>query len=590
MESAVRAPQPARAIDAPRVRRPLFDDVRAARALDRAQHIFTASLPLLAADRSAPESIGRYGGAALVAESLARAGGGDDATVRAVLREALVFAPDRLSLYDGAAGLLVVLDALDPQRASLAGVRARLHDAVDASVIGAPPGDPTDMLSFDLISGVAGRAIALGADASAEARGALRAFAHAFADTVEARLASDDENVAAVNLGLAHGVPGMLAALNAALPDDRAPAALRRAAPETFARRRRRAPLGLGVACRGTVVGAAGVVLSDRRRRRGARRPRAARRRRRAARARGERTRRRARRSRARTGPVGRRAVPRPRRRRDDRVALRRRGHALRTSRGAARARRPRPLRRARAARLPQLQPARRARGRPGRLSRCGAGRRAVSHRRRDGARAALAPAVRAVARLNRLARERSVSCHQSFASTTSTFAKNPPATRAAHRSSAAAASPRRAPRPRTVRTSAAPAIPDWSRPRCRPNLASTISTCAKSPRAIPTARRSSAAAASPSSAPARSAGRGRAAPVRRRSADTLHATRRRSCPPNFVSTTSTCARNRHATRNCNPCSASRFRRTAATARGRAPTRAVRLPGTHATDRLAVRG
>jgi len=222
MESAVRAPQPARAIDAPRVRRPLFDDVRAARALDRAQHIFTASLPLLAADRSAPESIGRYGGAALVAESLARAGRGDDATVRAVLREALVFAPDRLSLYDGAAGLLVVLDALDPQRASLAGVRARLHDAVDASVIGAPPGDPTDMLSFDLISGVAGRAIALGADASAEARGALRAFAHAFADTVEARLASDDENVAAVNLGLAHGVPGMLAALNAALPDERA--------------------------------------------------------------------------------------------------------------------------------------------------------------------------------------------------------------------------------------------------------------------------------------------------------------------------------------------------------------------------------
>src|SRR6202163_1707228 len=202
MESAVRAPQPARAIDAPRVRRPLFDDVRAARALDRAQHIFTASLPLLAADRSAPESIGRYGGAALVAESLARAGRGDDATGRAGRRGAL--------------------DGLDPQRASLAGVRARLHDAVDASVIGAPPGDPTDMLSFDLISGVAGRAIALGADASAEARGALRAFAHAFADTVEARLASDDENVAAVNLGLAHGVPGMLAALNAALPDERA--------------------------------------------------------------------------------------------------------------------------------------------------------------------------------------------------------------------------------------------------------------------------------------------------------------------------------------------------------------------------------
>jgi hypothetical protein len=222
MESTVRPPQPARTVASPRERRRLLDDAAAARALDIAQRIFTASLPLLAQDRSAPESIGRYGGAVLVAESLARAARADDAAVRAVLRDALVFAPDRLSLYGGAAGLLVVLDALDPQRASLAGVRARLRDAVDASLITAPPGDPTDVLSFDLISGVAGRAIALRDTASSEARAALGAFAHAFADTVEARLASDDENVAAVNLGVAHGVPGVLAALNAALPDDRA--------------------------------------------------------------------------------------------------------------------------------------------------------------------------------------------------------------------------------------------------------------------------------------------------------------------------------------------------------------------------------
>jgi len=221
MESAVRAPQPARVLAAP-PRRPLFDEAGAARALDVAQRILAASLPLLATDRSAPESIGRYGGAALVAESLARAGRGDDATVLAILREALVFAPDRLSLYDGAAGLLVVLDALDPQRVSLAAVRTRLHDAVDASVIGAPPGDPADVLSFDLISGVAGRAIALRDHATSEALAALRAFAQAFADAVESRLASHDENVAAVNLGVAHGVPGMLAALNAALPDERA--------------------------------------------------------------------------------------------------------------------------------------------------------------------------------------------------------------------------------------------------------------------------------------------------------------------------------------------------------------------------------
>lgn len=222
MESAVRAPQPARDIAAPPPRRPLFDAPSAARALDVAQRIFTASLPLLATDRSAPESIGRYGGAALVAESLARAGRGDDAAVRAMLREALVFAPDRLSLYDGAAGLLVVLDAIDPQRALRASIRGRLREAVDGSLTGAPPGDPIEMASYDLISGVAGRAIALRGDASSGARAALRTFAHAFADRVDARLASDDENVAAVNLGTAHGVPGILAALNAALPDDRA--------------------------------------------------------------------------------------------------------------------------------------------------------------------------------------------------------------------------------------------------------------------------------------------------------------------------------------------------------------------------------
>jgi hypothetical protein len=157
----------------------------------------------------------------LVAESLARAGRGDDAAVHAMLREALVFAPDRVSLFEGAAGLLVVLDAVDPRHASLAGARARLRAAVAASLAGAPPGDPADVRSFDLISGVAGRAIALGTSVP-EALPALRAFAHAFADSVQTRLASDDENVATVNLGVAHGVPGVLAALNAAAPDDRA--------------------------------------------------------------------------------------------------------------------------------------------------------------------------------------------------------------------------------------------------------------------------------------------------------------------------------------------------------------------------------
>ena len=49
MESAVRATQPARTVDAPGARRPLLDDVAAARALDVAHRIFTASIPLLRA-------------------------------------------------------------------------------------------------------------------------------------------------------------------------------------------------------------------------------------------------------------------------------------------------------------------------------------------------------------------------------------------------------------------------------------------------------------------------------------------------------------------------------------------------------------
>ncbi len=49
----------------------------------------------------------------------------------------------------------------------------------------------------------------------------MRAYAERFADAVDLRLAHPDP-AEVVNLGLAHGVPGMLAALNFALPDDRA--------------------------------------------------------------------------------------------------------------------------------------------------------------------------------------------------------------------------------------------------------------------------------------------------------------------------------------------------------------------------------
>ena len=208
-------------LSAPRARAPLLHGADAARALEIAQHIYAASLARLAESAAPPESLARYGGAALVAESLARAGAGDETALRAALREALVFAPDRLGLADGAAGLTIVVGAADPERASFGAVRARLGDALAASLHALPPGDPARADSYDLLAGPAGRAAALGR-MSGEPVEAFGPFADAFADTLEARLASSDENVAAVNLSVSHGAAGILAALNLALPKDRA--------------------------------------------------------------------------------------------------------------------------------------------------------------------------------------------------------------------------------------------------------------------------------------------------------------------------------------------------------------------------------
>jgi Lanthionine synthetase C-like protein len=203
-------------------RAPLLKRADAARALDAAQRLFESVLPLLAERPGAPEAIGRYGGAALVAESLVRAGRLGEETLHDVLREALVFAPDRLSLYDGAAGLLVVLDAVaaDGSSSALSAARTRLRDALAASLLEPSPPDFSDPRTYDLISGVAGRAVALGGEAP-QTFLALRAFAQQLAAEAERRIASDDPRFAAtVNLGVSHGVPGMLAAINAALPDD----------------------------------------------------------------------------------------------------------------------------------------------------------------------------------------------------------------------------------------------------------------------------------------------------------------------------------------------------------------------------------
>jgi len=197
-------------------RAPLFGGADAARALELAARIAASPAALVA---SGPrESSDRYGGAALVAEALARAGRSEPETLRAAVRDALVFAPDRLSLVAGAGGLAIVLDAVDPGRVTFRSVRARLAGALAASVRDAPPGDLSSPASYDLLAGCAGRALAL-ALAGAEPSTAFAPFAHELADTIEQRLTAHDGPE--LNLGVSHGIAGVLAALNLALPGER---------------------------------------------------------------------------------------------------------------------------------------------------------------------------------------------------------------------------------------------------------------------------------------------------------------------------------------------------------------------------------
>lgn len=200
-------------------RTPLLDGADAERALDVAAHVLAGARPLLEKGGS-PEGMGSYGGATIVAEALARAGRGREDDVRELLREALVFAPDRLGLYNGAAGLRVALDAVDPARAALAKVRERLRGALADALANPRPFDFGVPSSYDLVSGWAGRTIALGSDVPAVLP-EVRAYAERFADAVEEKLAAYDV-LAPLNLGLSHGLPGILAALNFALPAERA--------------------------------------------------------------------------------------------------------------------------------------------------------------------------------------------------------------------------------------------------------------------------------------------------------------------------------------------------------------------------------
>ena len=98
-------------------------------------------------------------------------------------------------------------------------MRARLRGLLADAIRGPKPVDFDDFSTYDLIYGTAGEAIALaGAEPDADALSAFAAWAQRVLDAVEDRRMGGDPRLTAVNLGVAHGVPGILAALNAAFP------------------------------------------------------------------------------------------------------------------------------------------------------------------------------------------------------------------------------------------------------------------------------------------------------------------------------------------------------------------------------------
>jgi Lanthionine synthetase C-like protein len=205
-----------RAMTAPR--RPLLVGENARRALDVAEILLERGVRFVERRPDVPAgSPAGFCGAVLLADALVRTGRGSEAAVADLLRRALVFSRDRLSLHEGAAGLLVTLDAIDSERCSLAVPRARLREMLVASIHDAPPPDVDDVTTYDLVNGVAGRAVAL-RDDEPDALRALHTYAETFADAVERRIEQTGQDAEPLHLGVAHGVPGMLAALNAAFP------------------------------------------------------------------------------------------------------------------------------------------------------------------------------------------------------------------------------------------------------------------------------------------------------------------------------------------------------------------------------------
>lgn len=205
-----------------RANRPLLAAPHAKRALEIAERIVARAIAWTS-ERSTehPETLGGFAGCLLVAEALARAGGSLPRPLRELAREALVFSPRRRGLYDGSAGLLVVLDALDRDGTAFARPRAALRAGLAEDLLATRALDPADRPGFDLIRGAAGKLIAL-REVPDDVAAHVRARFEELADRTIERIADPDPDRAAIDIGVAHGIPGILAALNVALPHERA--------------------------------------------------------------------------------------------------------------------------------------------------------------------------------------------------------------------------------------------------------------------------------------------------------------------------------------------------------------------------------
>ncbi len=167
-------------------------------------------------------SVNTFCGLAIVIAALEEAGRPITTPLRDAVEEMLVETQET-TLFEGCGAVLATMDALDPHERTFVRPRTRLRARVAEDVLATSALDPFDHTTYDLIVGLAGRCIALGRPYGPMLPHVLRLL-DVHATTLDALLTSGAEPNS-VDLGVAHGVAGVLAAINIVVPHERALAA-----------------------------------------------------------------------------------------------------------------------------------------------------------------------------------------------------------------------------------------------------------------------------------------------------------------------------------------------------------------------------